>query len=153
VAVANPGDGLEDKSCYPGYSSRVQGAVCFAGFFDFEFYQLVPGDGTLQAQIKDFLGGTYQQIPAIYRQASPTHYVTPDDPPFLLMHGLQDRRVPYEQAPHFAKILEKAEVPVRLIPVNNYAHGHIPGKEPEPSYEVMDQEIYQFFHRHLKEND
>jgi dipeptidyl aminopeptidase/acylaminoacyl peptidase len=68
------------------------------------------------------------------------------------MHGLQDRRVPYEQTPHFAKILEKAGVPVRLISINNYVHGPIPGKEPDPSYKTLDLEIDQFFHQHLKEN-
>ncbi len=46
LAVTNSKDGLEDENCYPGYSSRVQAAFCFAGFFDFEYYQTAPGDGT-----------------------------------------------------------------------------------------------------------
>ena len=31
-------------------------------------------------------------------QASPIMYVTPDDLPFLLIHGDQDELVPYEQS-------------------------------------------------------
>ena len=31
-------------------------------------------------------------------QASPITYVTPNDPPFLLIHGDQDELAPYEQS-------------------------------------------------------
>src|SRR5262249_10561910 len=133
VAVTSSKDGLEDERCYPGYSSRVQAAYCFAGLFDFDFYHSFPGDRTLQKQIDDFLGGTYQQVSDVYTQASPTHYVTPDDPPFLLMHGIQDQRVPYEQSVHFIEVLQKTGVPAKLVSINNYAHSPIPGKEPHPS--------------------
>jgi len=149
VAVTDPNDALEDDHCYPGHSSRVQAAYCFAGMYDFEFYESNRGDGTLWPQIKDFLGGTFEKDPDVYRRASPRNYVTRDDPPFLLMHGIQDGRVPYDQTPHFAEALKRAGVAVEFVSINNYRHGPIPGKESEPGYPVLDERIFQFFRRSL----
>jgi len=149
VAVTDQGDKLEDDSCYPGHSSRVQAAYCFAGLYDFELYESHLGDGTLQPQVRNFLGGTFEEIPEVYRHASPRTYVTSDDPPFLLMHGMQDRRVPYDQSPHFVEVLSKAGVAVEFISINNYEHGPAPGKQSSPSYEALDEKIFRFFHKFL----
>jgi hypothetical protein len=62
------------------------------------------------------------------------------------MHG-QDRRVPYEQSPHFAEALRKVGAPVKMMSIN----GPMPGKEPEPSYEILDEGIYHLYDKYLKE--
>jgi len=149
AAVTGPEHGLDEGTCYQGYSSKVQAAYCFAALFDFERYEHEPGDSTLRAQIQDYLGGTYQQLPERYQQASPAHYVAPGDPPFLLMHGTEDRRVPYEQTVRFADALKQAGVPAKFVSVKNYAHSPIAGKEPDPSFDIVDAEIYRFFQEHL----
>lgn len=76
LAVTRPIDGLEDRGCYPRQSSHVAAAYSYAGLYDFEYYEQIPGDGTLREQIREFLGGSYQQIPDVYRRASPAHYVS-----------------------------------------------------------------------------
>ncbi|MGH9345270.1 MAG: alpha/beta hydrolase fold domain-containing protein [Terriglobia bacterium] len=151
LAVTRPEDGLEDKECYPNFSSEVQAAYCQSGMYDFVYYEQHPGDGSVARQglIRAFLGGSYTQIPKVWRRASPVSYVRPGDPPFLLMHGIQDRRVPYVQMNHFARLLKKAAVPVEAISINHFVHGAIPGVMPQPSDNMLDQIIYRFFDQHL----
>ncbi|NDJ17516.1 alpha/beta hydrolase [Myxacorys almedinensis] len=46
-----------------------------------------------RAILRSFLGGTSQELPALYRQASPYEYVKPGLPPTLLIYGNRDRIV------------------------------------------------------------
>lgn len=55
--------------------------------------------------IRQFLGGTEQEKPEIYRLASPMAHVSPDAPPFFLFHGNLDMLVPPEQAEDFHNAL------------------------------------------------
>lgn len=126
-------------------------AVCsMSGFYDFKYYRQDPGDGTLWRQIRQFLGGSYEERPRVYQEASPQHYIHADAPPFFMDHGIQDRRVPFSQAVRFHVALEKASVPVEFEPINHYHHGQGPGDIPDPPYTVTDQRIYRFFRQHLK---
>lgn len=43
--------------------------------------------------LRSFLGGTPQELPALYRQASPYHWVKPELPPTLLIYGNRDHVV------------------------------------------------------------
>jgi len=149
LALTRPEDGFEDAETFPGVSSNVQAAYSGSGMYDFEYYHSVPGEASLPVQIGQFLGGTYEQVPEIYRKASPTQYVRPWAPPFLLMHGVQDRRVPYEQQTHFVEILAKAGVPTQAIYINHMSHA-VPKVPPDPAYTLTDQTIYNFFEHYLK---
>jgi acetyl esterase/lipase len=149
VATAGTRHDFDDASCHLGATVQVRAVYCFAGFFDFQYYRQVSGDGTLAKQIAEFLGGTYQTVPRNYEKASVTQYIDSSAPPFLLVHGLQDMRVPYEQSVYFARALQRAGVPVRLISVNNYEHGPIASRQPDPPYEVIDEQVYAFFDRYL----
>ncbi len=55
--------------------------------------------------------------------ASPLDHVSPDDPPFLILHGTADRWTPIEQSRRFAARLESQGVPVQLIEVEGARHG------------------------------
>jgi acetyl esterase/lipase len=54
--------------------------------------------------------------------ASPITHVTPDAPPFLLVHGTDDWLVPYSQSEQLAAALTAAGVPARLEPVHGSEH-------------------------------
>ena len=54
--------------------------------------------------------------------ASPITYVTPDAPPFLLIHGTADTVVAYRQSELLEAALTGAGVPVRLVPVESADH-------------------------------
>ena len=76
------------------------------------------------------------------RLASPAVYVTPDDPPFLIVHGANDPIVPVQQAHIQAVALKKAGVEAVL---------HI---DPEAGHGVMNAKTIklaeEFFDKHLK---
>jgi len=150
LAVTRPEDGFEDSKCYPGYSSAVQAAYCASGMYDFEYYHNVPGESSLPVQVAQFLGGSYEEIPEAWRKASPTQYVRPGAPPFLLTHGLLDRRVPYEQQTHFVEILSKSAVPTQAIYIDHMSHS-LPKLPPDPAYTTLDPIIYNFFDNYLKQ--
>jgi acetyl esterase/lipase len=59
---------------------------------------------------------------AAYDDVSPITHVTPQAPPFLLVHGTGDWLVPYAQSEQLAVALEDAGVPVRLVPIEGAEH-------------------------------
>ncbi|MFN7937020.1 MAG: alpha/beta hydrolase [Bryobacteraceae bacterium] len=82
-----------------------------------------------------------------YRDASPFFHITPDDPPFLLMHGDKDESVPFAQSVEMEKALRAAGVPVKLLRVEGAAHGPtFPGAKNPPDYIG---EMIAWFHRYL----
>ena len=58
------------------------------------YYDLpVPDPIDIQAVLQDFLGGTPEQLPELYKQASPINYIYPNLPPSLLIYPGRDRLV------------------------------------------------------------
>ncbi|MCB8887972.1 alpha/beta hydrolase [Vreelandella malpeensis] len=68
-------------------------------------------DGPL---VVGLLGGTRQERPEAYVQASPIHHVAPQAPPFFIFHGNRDRLVPVDQARDFYLALQDQGVPAEL---------------------------------------
>lgn len=70
-----------------------------------------------------------------YWKASPAAYVTPDDPPFLLIHGTADERVPFAQSEEFEARLRAEGIEADLITVQDGGHGpSFPGATDPPDY-------------------
>ena len=59
---------------------------------------------------------------AALADASPITHVTPDAPPFLLVHGTADFLVPFSQSEALAAALTAAGVEARLVPVEGAQH-------------------------------
>lgn len=57
-----------------------------------------------------WLGGTRKQKPAIFIAASPTTYVTADDPPFFFFHGASDLIVPVDTSRKMHQMLLKCQI-------------------------------------------
>jgi len=93
------------------YSSRVQAVVDVSGPVDFPAYHYDDNDGGLV----NLLGGEYDKIPQVWRDASPVFRVAKSNAPFLIMHGKSDDAVPIAQAQEFYSKLQKAGVPVSFI--------------------------------------
>jgi acetyl esterase/lipase len=73
----------------------------------------------------------------------PIRNVTPDWPPTLLIHGTQDREVPYEQSELMAKKFKQKGVPFTLIPIDQGEHG-FGGGDPQKireAYKAMEEFI------------
>ena len=64
--------------------------------------------------IEALLGGSLEKDKAKAIAASPIHYVSKDDPPFLIVHGEGDRVIPVEQSQRLYEELRKAGVNATL---------------------------------------
>ena len=76
------------------------------------------------------------------RSASPVSYVTPDDPPFLIIHGTADPLVPFDQSRRLHEALRRAGVEALFIPVTEGGHGGF--RSPE-----LQRRIGRFLDKHL----
>ncbi len=80
--------------------------------------------------------------------ASPINYASPDDPPFLLVHGDADGTVPFRQSEMMEAALKKVGIPVTLIRIEGGGHGEtFPGAKTSPDYKA---EIVKWFDTHLR---
>ena len=89
------------------------------------------------------IGGPLQEKQDLARQASPTTYVTGDDPPFLTIHGTKDPNVPFAQSEMLALALENAGATAILVPVEGGLHGNFRNAEVQRRYHA-------FFDKHLR---
>ncbi len=99
------------------------------------------------SQESEFIGGPIQEHPDKAQRANPITYVSPDDPPMLLMHGEKDRAVPYNQSELLYAALQEAGVESRLYKVVGADHGFRNPTKDTP--ESLFQMVADFFDRHL----
>ena len=125
-----------DAGPSPGVSSRVQAVCDYYGPTDFEVFVSTPGyerhaaDESPEAKL---LGGAVKDNPQKARRANPIAYVTPDDPPFLIVHGDKDGTVPINQSQLLFEALRKAGVDVHFHTIRGAGHGQgFGGPEIEP---------------------
>lgn len=109
---------LEGSGDNMKYSSRVQAVCDVAGPVD--LLALTNLGPKRRFAIEGLLGGTPEKDKAT--TASPLHYVSKDDPPFLIVHGEGDRVVPVEQSQRLYEELRKAGVNATLKILPNVGH-------------------------------
>ena len=91
------------------------------------------------------LGGSGPAMTDIARKASPIAHVSPDDPPFLIMHGDRDATVPVQQSEAFAEALKQADVPVTLVILNGVGHGGEEFLQPD-RVRIIDSFLREYLH-------
>jgi acetyl esterase/lipase len=130
-----------DVGQYLDQSSRVQAVVDMFGPADLTV-QFEGGINNARRVFGDF-------DPAL---ASPVTYVSPDDPPFLLLHGEADRLVPIEQSQILLAALQTANVPAELVIVSNAGHSFKSenGQSISPSLQELGQKVIEFFEKTLR---
>ncbi len=141
LGTMDPADGLEGAGGWPEQSSKVQVVVDFVGPTDLSATLPEVSQGIL----KNFLGGTREDMPEAYKKASPITYVNAGDAPMLLMQGTKDPLVPGEQAWFMAEALTNAGIPGRVELMLGDGHGW-GGKKLEDSVRGM----WEFLDRNLK---
>lgn len=97
-------------------SARLQ--VVIAGGAPCDF-RVLPADSQRLAY---WLGGTPAEKPGAYEHASPTSYVTSDDPPMYFYHGGGDNLVPIRSPQRMVQRLKEAGVPVEFYEVPGAGH-------------------------------
>lgn len=146
LGVTDQTSGL-DVGEYIEYSSRVQAVVDLYGVTD-----LAPPFTNLLFFDKLDVFGTPNHKDPIFVYASPVTYVTPDDPPFLIIQGEFDTTVPPNQSTRFLRKLNQSDLDAELIMVENAGHGLLPvGENPiQPPLEEIREKIVMFFIKNLK---
>ncbi|MEM6469553.1 MAG: alpha/beta hydrolase [Planctomycetota bacterium] len=92
-------------------------AVCAGG--SPSDFQKLPPDNTSLAY---FLGGSRRERPENYRAASTINFVSPDDPPFQLIHGDSDGIVPFANAESLLELFVETGVKAKLDAFPNKGH-------------------------------
>jgi alpha-L-fucosidase 2 len=104
-------------------STRLAAIVPFYGVFDLAA-RVKPGEPLMPNYTALFGRETADaQAIALLREASPITQVKAGLPPFLLLHGTADNRVPFDQSLRMQARLREAGVPCELITIKEGAHG------------------------------
>jgi acetyl esterase/lipase len=112
----------------------IQGAIPFTGIFDYaRALQFSP---ERRSRLNDYLGGDPDQAAETWAEASATTWVDGSEPPFLLIHGLDDSTIEPEQSMYLAETLERAGVEVELLLIPDADHGAIINSEQ--SFEAVE---------------
>jgi len=131
-----------DVGEYLDQSSRVQAVIAMAAVTD-----LTQNFPNADIELMKRIGFGEDNIV----EASPITYVTPDDPPFLLIHGDKDELVPYQQSQLLYDKLVQANVPAQLVIVKNARHSLIDvNTDVSPSLLELNQMILQFLEKYLQ---
>jgi acetyl esterase/lipase len=131
------------------FSSRVQAVVDWNGPVDF----LEPVQMKWWAEKKDdaffkLIGGTAEANRDKAVRAAPATYATPDDPPFLIMHGDADQVVLLSQSESLYNALKRAGVDATLDVIKGAGHFGVDAISPLP--EELAAKMDAFFDKHLK---
>ncbi|MBA3724069.1 MAG: carbohydrate binding domain-containing protein [Candidatus Levybacteria bacterium] len=116
-----------------GVSSSVQAVVDDFGPTDFLAFAQTPGIQPTQVALGTRLLGCDILSPECEdeaRAASSVTYVTPDDPPFSILHGTKDNTVPLSQSQLLYDALRAKNVPVNFTIVQGMGHGGLPTYAP-----------------------
>lgn len=123
-------------------SSSVKAVVALYGVFDLTKLSAYP------KLTEDIIKKVFPDD--TLKSGSPVTYITPEAPPFLVIHGDKDTIAPVEQSDLFVKALEAAGDPVQYIRVKNAQHGFWQVNAPiEPSMPEITKAIVAFFQENL----
>ena len=135
-----------DVGAYLDQSSRVQAVVSIAGIADLS--------GEMGQALADDITFAFGQPGGISSReltiASPVTYISPDDPPFFIIHGTLDEVVRFEQSEILYARLIEAGVPSSFLMVKNAYHS-LRGPEASMSRFDIKMLVYAFLVERLGE--
>ena len=142
---------LEDDLGNTNESSRVQAVVDFFGPTDFLQMSAQSPPGSLidhdspTAPEALLIGGPVQENKEKTEAANPITYVTPDAPPFFIVHGDADLLVPCGQSGLLFDALKRARVPVTFYKIAGAGHN-------DPAFDsvMMRGAVLAFLDKYLK---
>jgi acetyl esterase len=103
---------------------------------------------SLRQAVKAF--GMEEVILSYLREMSPIEHIKPGLPPFLLVHGTQDRVVPYDQSTQMLMRLRDNGVDAELITVDGGGHG-LRGWEMSTLYSAYRAKVIDWLRVRLKQ--
>ena len=146
LGTTNLRDGFEGSGGYPEQSSRVQAVVDMFGPADLKLEFALAN----QRIVQQVFGATSSDDPIIVR-ASPVSHVSSDAPPFLILHGEQDRLVPPAQSRELYERLTAAGATATIVMVVNAGHSFVPMGGPiSPTRQEISRMVGDFFDKTLR---
>lgn len=138
---------LEGQGGWQEFSSRVQAVCDWFGPTDFLKMNNFPSEidhDAADAPEAMLIGGPIQSNPEKAAKANPIAYLTPEAPPFLIMHADDDLIVPLNQSQLLFEALQKVGTEVTFDVVKNGGHGkHFDSSE-------LLKKVENFFRQHLE---
>ena len=144
LGLTDSSDGIEGDCGNLNFSSRVQAIFNVSGPTDLASHLVTKNVD--KHKIMRLLGGSLEEIPDKYRQASPIAYVSKDDPPVFTVHGDQDTTVPPQQAELLDNKMKEIGVSHTLIMQEGVNHR-------VKINMLADYPVWDFFDKHLKNRD
>jgi len=130
------------------YSARVQCVVDLFGPTDLA--GAAERSPRAERILLAFLGRPYGEAPELWRDASPLYHVSPDDAPFYIIHGTEDRLVPVSESEKLAEALRKAGVEVTFVKIEGMGHGRPLTPRAREAFRRALEGAIRFLDRHLK---
>lgn len=154
---------LEKGLPYPDVSTEIQGVVNWYGPTDFTQVSFAFEEDATPEVIKEnfhkpwriytiavykLLGGPVSQRQELAKLANPINYIDANDPPFLIVHGDQDKVVPISQSQLLEKELKSQGVAVEFVKVSGMKHSY-KGQNEEPFDPKLIDMALVFFEKYL----
>jgi acetyl esterase/lipase len=157
VAYTADDEYFKPAGFYPSVSDRVQAVVDMYGPTDLLTREKTDSTGKPAGVLNNgsavkYIGFTRDQRADLWEKASPVNYITPDDPPTLILHGLRDTTVDYHQSTELDSLLGLAGKTHEIILLENTGHtftlkNHSDGK---PLNKDLSPVVLEFFDKWLK---
>ncbi|MEI6367032.1 MAG: alpha/beta hydrolase [Planctomycetota bacterium] len=129
-------------------SSRVQAVSDYAGPTDLSQFWAQAGEDNVFWKTKGdtyfdrlFGKGSLEDHPELIARANPINFISTDDPPFQIFHGVKDVLVPIGQAEIFVAALKAKGVDCEYTPLPTLGHGF---------GQLQYRETFAFFEKHLQ---
>lgn len=126
---------LEGSGGWPDQSSTVQAVVDLYGPTDFAAFVATKGyeshNRAGSPESKLLGGGEVASNVDGIKRVNPITYIDKADPPFLTIHGTDDKTVPLNQSEALHKALQNAEVSSKLYVIEGAGHGGPQFREPK----------------------
>lgn len=150
LGLVGPAAKLEGDGPYQDQSSLVQAVCCSATPTDFSNWGARGGSTRAKSSRgPSLLSGPAETLDERRKKASPISYVSPNAPPFLIIHGTADTTVPFSQGENFATALKAAGAQdVTFLKYEGAGHG-VFGQQRNETYPAMEK----FFARTLRSDD
>jgi acetyl esterase/lipase len=142
IATSSQVRELEGECGSPNHESDVACCVAFCGPSDIV---TLAESTAIEDHLTRILGASSAESRELLKLASPVTHVTPDDPPFLIMHGTADPMVSIKQAEILHDALRQAEVDSTFVKIVNGGHVF---NCPEVTNRVT-----AFFDKHLRDKN
>jgi pectinesterase len=91
IGTTNGNTEFEGSDGYPEFSSSVQAVVDLDGLLDFTHEENLAVKRTEYSADVFWLGGFYDSVPEVWKEASPITHVSASTPPFLFINSSQTR--------------------------------------------------------------